>query len=228
MATYRNEWKYCCTEKELLNIEERTKGVLVPDSHGACGKYAVHSLYFDDLFDSCARDTEMGVGLCYKYRIRYYGDTPELIRLERKEKKWGRCRKFSCVISTQQFEQIMSGQIEEVFWNTDNKVLRRFCTDIWKRGFRPRIIVDYERTAYVEEISNVRVTLDTNIEASDDVAHFLDGNYISIPVLETGKHVLEVKFDHILPAYVKKLVYVQTLQQTSFSKYHIGLRKVQG
>ena len=97
MTTYRNEWKYCCTEKELLNIEERTKGVLVPDTHAADGKYAVHSLYFDDLFDSCARDTEMGVGLRYKYRIRYYGDTPDLIRLERKEKKWGRCRKFSCV-----------------------------------------------------------------------------------------------------------------------------------
>ena len=70
MKKYRNEWKYCCTEKDLMHVEARTKGILPLDAHAAVeGKYRVRSLYFDDFSYSCARDTEMGVGERYKYRI---------------------------------------------------------------------------------------------------------------------------------------------------------------
>lgn len=226
MKKYRNEWKYCCTEKELLDVEARTKGILQPDSHAEDGKYMVHSLYFDDRAYSCARATEMGLGKRYKYRIRYYGDSPEMLRLERKEKENGRCRKETCFLTTQEYHCIMNGQIEEVFWNTHNEVLKQFCIAVWKKGFEPKVIVDYERTAYVEEIANVRITFDKNIAVSGDVEHFLDGGYVTSPILERGKHLLEVKFDEILAGYIKKVLYVDTLQQTSFSKYYIGLKQL--
>ncbi len=227
MKKYRNEWKYCCTERELLDVEARAKGILQIDSHaGADGTYMVHSLYFDNRSYSCAHATEMGLGRRYKYRIRYYGNSPKTLRLERKEKENGRCRKLTCLLTTKQYESIMTGQIEEVFWNTDNKVLKQFCIDIWKKGFEPKVIVDYERIAYVEEISNIRITFDKNITASGDVEHFLDGDYAASALLEKGKHILEVKFDEILPGYIKKVIYVDTLQQTSFSKYYIGLKKL--
>lgn len=228
MKKYRNEWKFCCTDKELLYVEERTKGILEPDSHALGGKYGVHSLYFDDFAFSCAGDTEAGIGERYKYRIRYYGDSPELLHLERKEKRNGRCRKFSCPITWQEFECIMDGRTDEVFWQTEEEVLKQFCVDIWKRGFLPKVIIDYERTAYVEETTNIRITLDRNIAASDDVEHFLDGSYMAVPILESGKHILEVKFDDVLPGHVKNVVYVNTLQQTSFSKYYIGLKRIRG
>lgn len=227
MKKYRNEWKYCCTERELLNVEERLKGVLQLDSHATeNGKYKVHSLYFDDASYTCARTTEMGVGNRYKYRIRYYGDFPDILRLERKEKKNGRCRKKSCLITMHEYECIVNGQIEEVFWNTQNEVLKKFCVDIWKKGLMPKVIIDYDRVAYVEEITNIRVTFDKNITASEEVERFLDGDYATSRLLESGKHVLEVKFDEILPGYIKKVVYIDTLQQTSFSKYYLGLMKL--
>lgn len=224
---FRNEWKYCCTESELSMVEARTKGILKPDAHGTDnGKYTVHSLYFDDPVYSCAVATESGISNRYKYRIRYYGDSPTLLRLERKEKENGRCRKKSCLLTMKEYEHIMSGQIEEVFWNTENDVLKRFCIDIWEKGFEPKVIIDYERIAYVEEITNVRITLDKNITASGNVEHFLDRDYVASPLLEKGMHVLEVKFDHILPGYMKKAIYINSLQQTSFSKYYLGLKKM--
>jgi len=229
MKKYRNEWKYACTEKELSKIENRVRDVLSLDSHaGSDGKYTVHSLYFDDLYDSCAFDTETGVGERYKYRIRYYGESPEVLRLEKKEKKYGRGRKKSCFISREVYENIMDGQIDVVFWNADNPVLKQFCIDIWKRGLMPKVIIDYERTAYVEEQTNTRITLDKNIMSSTDVECFLEGNYITVPIMENGKHVLEVKFDDILPGYIKNAVYIGSLQQTSFSKYYIGIKKARG
>lgn len=227
MKKYRNEWKYCCTEKELMYVEARAKGILPIDSHASEeGRYVVRSLYFDDFVFSCAHDTEKGLAERYKYRIRYYGNSPQRLKLERKEKKCGRCRKQSCPITIQQYELIMKGEIAEVFWNTDSAVLKRFCMDVWKRGFEPKAIIEYERTAYVEEMTNIRITMDRDIKVSDDVEHFLDGNYLAVPVLERGLHVLEVKFDSVLPSYIKKVLYVNTLQQTSCSKYYTGIKRM--
>jgi len=170
----------------------------------------------------------MGISERFKYRFRYYGNDLQTLRLERKEKKNGRCRKQTCPVSVQEFESIMEGHVEEVFWMTDNIVLKKFCVDVWKKGFRPKIIIDYERVAYVEEISNVRITFDKNITASSSTQLFLEGNYLAVPILEKGKHVLEVKFDSILPGYIKKGVNTSGLQQTSFSKYYIGLKRAKG
>lgn len=95
------------------------------------------------------------------------------------------------------------------------------------KEFVPKIIIDYEREAFVETISNIRVTLDYNISASDEIEQFLEGNYIKTPVLEKGKHILEVKFDDIFPSYIKAVLQSNVLIQQSFSKYYLGRIAVQ-
>ncbi len=228
MKKYRNEWKYCCTDKELLHIEERTKGILAADPHSPEGKYRIRSLYFDDSHYTCAHDTETGIAERYKYRIRYYNDFNGKMKLERKEKKFGRCHKSSCTITEREYNDIIEGRLDTLFWNTDNKVLKQFCIDIWKRGFKPVVIIDYERTAYIEEVTNIRITFDRNISASEETENFLTGDYLTTPIIGNRRHILEVKFDAILPSYVKKVVYADSLQQTSFSKYYIGLKRLKG
>ena len=51
------------------------------------------------------------------------------------------------------------------------------------KDYRPKVIIDYERIAYVEEITNVRITFDMKISASYELENFLDGNYQSFYVL---------------------------------------------
>lgn len=89
------------------------------------------------------------------------------------------------------------------------------------------MIVSYEREAFVEIISNVRITMDYNISASDEIERFLKGDYLKIPVLERKKHVLEVKFDDVLPSYMKAILQSNILEQQSFSKYYLGRIAVQ-
>lgn len=225
---YRNEWKYPCTEQDLATIEGKLEAILEKDDHGENGKYEIHSLYFDDIFDSCAKENEAGISGRFKYRIRYYGNNPTFMKLERKEKLDGRCYKRSCSLSIEQYEQIILGEIEEVFWATENELLKEFCIHILTKGFEPKVIVDYERVAFIEEITNIRITLDKNISASDEVEHFLDGEYLRIPIQEKQRHVLEVKFDYILPGYVRHLITNKNLVQTSFSKYYLGRKKLKG
>lgn len=228
MKKYRNEWKYCCTQRELDTLAERLSAVLERDINAdADGKSVVHSLYFDDYRDSCARENEAKIAQRYKYRIRFYGNNTDFLKLEKKEKLYGRCCKTSCVISREQYELIMQGNTNELFWQTDDQLLKRFCMECMLREFRPKAIIDYERFAYVEPVTNIRITIDKNISVSDESEDFLFGRYQRYPLQETGQHVLEVKFDSILPGYIKQIVMSPEIMQTNFSKYYFGRLKLQ-
>ncbi len=122
---------------------------------------------------------------------------------------------------------ILNGRAMEVFWNTDEQLLKEFCVDIVTKRFMPRVIINYEREAFVEVIANIRITLDYNISASDEIERFLSGDYMKIPVLEKKKHVLEVKFDDVLPSYVKAVLQGNVFVQRSFSKYYLGRIAIQ-
>ena len=91
--------------------------------------------------------------------------------------------------------------------------------------YKPKVIIDYERVAFVEEIVNVRITFDMKISASYDLEHFLDGEYERIYLNQSGINLLEVKFDDILPSYIRKIIESYGFKQTSFSKYYYG-RKI--
>ena len=224
---YRNEWKYICKEADLAQISEKLSGILQKDANGDDGRYEIHSLYFDEFKNSCIMDNNAGLSERYKYRIRYYGNSHDSLKLERKEKYNGMCCKQSCNISQDTFQKLMDKKTEEVFWEAEDNVLKKFCIDIMTKLFEPKVIIDYERTAYVEPITNVRITLDRNISAAYDTDSFLDGGYQHYPVQEKNEHVLEVKFDYILSGYIKNIIANELPAQTSFSKYYLGRSKLQ-
>lgn len=220
---YRNEWKYCEDEAYLLAIKERIKAVMEYDPHaGTAGMYEIHSIYFDDYKDSCARENVAGEGKRFKYRIRYYGDHAQELWLEKKEKWNSYCYKRKCRISVGEYQLLSAGDAMSVYWNTDQPLLKEFCIDMVTKRFRPRVIIDYEREAFVELITNVRITFDYHITASDEIEKFLVGDYLRIPLLEKGRHVLEVKFDDVLPSHIKRILQADALIQRSFSKYYLG------
>lgn len=228
MKEYRNEWKYCCTVHDLGIIDNRLAALLAKDSYGDDnGRYEIHSLYFDDYKDTCAKENDAGIARRLKYRIRYYGSQYQFLKLECKKKIYGRCCKESCQLSLEEYRKIAEGNIEELFWQTDKPLLKQFCIQCMTRQFTPKAIIDYERTAYTEEITNIRVTLDENISVSDDFDHFLDSDYIQYPIQHKGQHVLEVKFDYMMPGYIRHIITNRNLVQSSFSKYGMGRKILQ-
>ncbi|MCM1175606.1 MAG: polyphosphate polymerase domain-containing protein [Blautia sp.] len=225
---YRNEWKYCCSAKDADMIRSRLSAVLCQDIHsGDNGKYEVHSLYFDDYRNSCAKENDAGVSTRFKYRIRYYGKQCGSMKLECKEKRNGYCHKESCPVSMEEYRMIMEGKSGGLFWRTEEPLLKKFCVCCMTRQFMPKAIIDYERTAYTEDISNIRITLDENISVSDDFSHFPDGDYMRYPVQEKERYILEVKFDDIMPGYIRHIVTNRRLVLSAFSKYCVGRKKIQ-
>ena len=94
---YRTEWKYICNEFDLDLLKEKMKVLLSLDQNANKEVYNIHSLYFDDYNNTCAFDNDAGSSERFKWRIRYYDDNSDYIKLERKEKYDDLCYKESCL-----------------------------------------------------------------------------------------------------------------------------------
>ena len=157
--------------------------------------------------------------------LLWYGDDLSYIVLEKKEKKQSRCLKKSCKITVEEYNTIVNGNICDLVYDTKKALIKELAVEIMTKNLKPKVIVDYERIAYVEQITNVRITFDMKISASYDIDKFLTGEYQNFYILPSGMNLLEVKFDNILPSYIRRLVESYNYEQNSFSKYYYG-RKI--
>ena len=189
------------------------------------GRYLIHSLYFDDYKDTSLYTTEAGLSKRYKWRIRYYGNDLSYVVLEKKEKLESRCHKKSCKITMREYKSIVAGNITDIVYTTKKELIKELARDMLLYDYRPKVIIDYERIAYVEEITNVRITFDMKISASYELDNFLKGDYVKYYIQGSGENILEVKFDDILPSHIRNIVESFGFVQTSFSKYYYG-RKI--
>ncbi len=222
---YRVEDKYNCSAAELITLQSRMEAVLRPDvNEGGPEGYRITSLYFDDFEDSCLRDTEDGVNRRSKYRIRIYNDSLDVIKLEVKTKQDNRIQKRSRSISIADMKRLMNGEdIEDTASGDDPATL--FNLAIKTQGLRPRVIVTYERKAYVYEPGNVRITFDRNVRASGRVEAFGEKN-ISYDFLQECDKVLEVKYDEFIPDFLLQLLELGNMQQSAYSKYQLCRERV--
>lgn len=220
----RNELKFVISDPQARALEMRLQGLFQLDRHTPekDGFYVIRSLYFDDYQDSCLHHNEFSLGRRKKYRIRTYGDSTDYFVLEKKEKQNSLSKKTACELSQEEYEKLYHGHTGGLYWECDKPLVQELALEIMRKRFAPKVIIRYQRTAFVHIPGNVRVTLDRNICASYDIERFASNTDRPIPVQEAGRHVLEVKFDGFLPAYIKQAVQLTSLEQATFSKYYIG------
>ena len=95
---------------------------------------------------------------------------------------------------------------------------------IQTRKLEPVVIVEYDRTAFVYEPGNVRITLDSNLRYSTNIEDFVSGKKESYRVVPQQNRVIEVKYDEMLPGVIARVIENGQMIQTSFSKYCICRR----
>lgn len=216
----RHEYKHRITYEDYLVIKSRLKHLAKPDAHaGSDGQYTIHSLYLDNLSDKALREKLDGVDKREKFRIRYYNDDTDYIRLEKKSKIHGLCEKQSAPLSKEEVIKICSGDISFLL-KSGKPLLQELYAKMKYQMLKPKVIVDYEREPYVYDPGNVRVTFDKNIRTSLYHDRFFDGEYCSAPA-EEGCIILEVKYDAFLPEIIEKAVRVPNRQASAFSKYAV-------
>lgn len=146
------------------------------------------------------RQKEDGLDVRKQYRIRSYkSGQDEMFRLEIKHRVKDRIRKESCRLSRDEVQRILRNEPVLEQYSPERPVLNRFESERYMRMLSPVIIVEYDRIPYVYSDGNVRVTMDRNICGSVQTEMFMETKMASIPILETGYHLLEIKYDEYLP-----------------------------
>ena len=198
---YRHEYKYIISKASAELLKLRLKCMMKPDPHaGEYGQYTIRSLYFDDLHYSAFDEKMDGLGHREKYRLRCYNYNTELVKLERKEKHRDLTRKLSQSLTAQQVKQLQALDFGDLTVS-QGPLLDDFRKGI-ARGLRPAVLVDYDRTPFVCNAGQTRITLDENIRTKPYDADLWAANTAMIPVLEPDEVVLEVKFNDFLPGYL--------------------------
>ena len=91
------------------------------------------------------------------------------------------------------------------------------------KGLKPKVIVDYIREAYVYPVGNVRITFDKDLCSGVMTEGNMFGDHVPMmPMLDTGLMVLEIKFNNILPDFIKGVLNsLNSPTRSAISKYVI-------
>lgn len=223
---YRVEKKYLVSDTELEVLASKLKIIMKNDANQDGGAYTIRSLYFDDFFDSGMKENEAGVDNRKKFRIRTYSHKAETLYLECKEKHRGYTKKRRNILSRK--ECICLLQYGDLMFDS-RCVLNELLLARKVALMKPRVIIEYERSAFVHPLGNVRITFDRNIIATKCCEDFLVKDMTQrIPILPSKMHVLEVKYDEYLPQEISQLLEDGNLKQIAFSKYYLGRLAVNG
>ena len=218
MSAYRSERKYLISLGDADKLVSKLDVIMNRDENGGSG-YTISSMYFDDEKDSLLWDTYDGKPKRKKYRIRIYNDNAKLIKFEKKEKIYHKCKKTVVPIDQETYEKIVQGDF--MISDTDNELLMKFSLE----HMRPAVIVTYEREAFVCKAGNVRVTIDRGLRGSKDFSEFLETKGKNPRFLErvydNDYAMLEVKYDEFLPDYIARTIESGNLIRTSSSKYQL-------
>ena len=110
---FRHELKHYINYSDYLAIKSRIRTIMHIDRNAnSNNEYRIRSLYFDNVYDKALMEKVIGIPKRDKFRIRFYNDNHEFIRLEKKSKIRGLCLKDSERITKEECLKIINGDIE--------------------------------------------------------------------------------------------------------------------
>ena len=220
MKPYRHELKYYLSHADYAVLSRRLK-IAMDRDHFAQedGNYFIRSLYFDDYQDSAFLDKMDGNDARDKYRIRIYNLRDDVIKLERKHKQGPYILKHSLSLSREECDALIAGDC--LFLLQRREAFAKEMYVAFRTGaLRPRVLVDYNREAYVFPYQDVRITFDKNIRTAYRSTALFDANAPTYPAADEYDLVMEIKFNEYLPGYIHTLVQpVINAQRSAISKY---------
>lgn len=217
---YRYEKKYLINNYQIEMLKNNLSATLRLDSNVKTedGSYFIRSLYFDDYNDTSYFQVLNGISKREKYRIRYYDYDSSYISLEKKSKINNLGKKEKSLLT----KETTNFLINNIKFDSNEKLINELQHKISTNLYKPVVIIDYLRIAFVYPINDVRITIDYNISCSYEFEKFFEKDLNSIPLLEKDMAILEVKYNDFLPDFIKLVINEKNLELTSFSKYGNG------
>ena len=204
---FRHELKYYINYHDYVVLRQALKVVLSPDEHGGENhSYHIRSLYFDDRDNKALVEKLNGTDARNKYRIRIYNyGKNSVIRFENKIKRGQFIAKTSFSLTREEYSRILNGDYD-FLKNKPSNLAKELYIKFTQDGLAPKVVVDYEREAYVHPLERIRITFDKNLRAGTVIGDIFNKNLPVMPVLEPGVMILEVKFNKFLPPHIQAVL----------------------
>ena len=219
---YRKEYKYVIPCEMAYSLESHLEGIFERTSFSASGEYSVRSLYLDSVNNTDYYSKLDGLEHRKKYRIRIYNGDSSFCRFEKKEKTGELQHKAGIRIKASEARACCSGDYEFLLDYADGSGFAESAyAELISGIYRPRVLIEYKRLAYVYPAGDIRITIDSDIRSCETDLDLFSSDVGYVPEM-SGYVVLEVKFSGILPDIVTECISAYGMEQESYSKYCYG------
>ena len=209
----RQEKKYAINIADGANLRSRLGAVMHADAHNGAQGYVIRSLYFDTPDDQDFTDKADGLELRRKIRPQ-----SDFAMLEMKQKEGPYQRKRSLRLRREEAVRLCQGDYRPLLSHTDPFAAE--CYGLMHcRCYRPKAVVAYRRQAYVARENHIRITLDSQITATESSYDLFSQQLPLYTVMDPFQMVLEVKYNGFLLSYLKDLLDLVARPELSVSKY---------
>ena len=217
---FRHEFKYYINYFEHEVLRRKLGNFLQQDRNSdKNGNYHIRSLYFDDYLNTALYEKQSGTLSRVKFRIRVYNLNDEVIKLEKKGRRGQFIYKESAHLTRREYDLILGGDYSFLM-RSSSTVLNEFYFNIKSMNSKPIVIVDYVREAYISDINNIRITFDKELRTGLNLTDIFNKGP-TVDVMEEPKMILEIKYDHFLPDYLRQMLQISSSQRYAISKYVI-------
>lgn len=214
----RKEKKFLADMANAKKLEHVLGQVLAEDPHNGLFGYPIRSLYFDTLHDRDFAEKLFGTDPRRKVRLRVYDPTSDFALLELKQKQGENQRKRSLPMTRAEARRLIDGDFDVLLERPEP-----FAAEVHAlmsiNGYMPKAIVEYRRKAFIAKENKTRVTLDSDIRATELNMDLFDPKLPLYPVFDPFNVVLEVKFNGFLLSYIRSALNMADKSELSVSKY---------
>lgn len=220
----RNELKYYISHLEYKAMVNKLLHVLKPDDFSTPGAgYFIRSLYFDSFDDECLLEKQSGDMFRTKYRMRIYDLKTDTVKFEIKNKANNQIFKETATISKESAYKIIDGDYAELL-TYNNPILNKIFIKFTEKQYKPKVIIDYTRDAFMFDFFNFRITFDKDLHSCNTDFDIFSDNLHTIPVILEGKQIMEIKYETVLPEFIYRVLQLDAVERMAISKYTLGRR----
>jgi len=213
----RQEKKYLLTVLDGQKLDVRLNSCMLRDKHNGPHGYVIRSLYFDSLNDGDYWEKIDGLELRRKLRLRVYGPAANFAVLEMKQKEGAYQKKRSLRVGREDARRLCQGDYSPLL--TYSEPFAAECYGLMHcKCYQPKTVVEYRRRAFIAE-NRIRITLDSQITATEARWDVFAPDLAQVPVLDPFNLILEIKYNGFLLSYIKELTGAANRSEISQSKY---------
>lgn len=219
LQVQRHELKYYINRADYEYCKSMLKHLMKRDSHQLNDEgYFIRSLYLDDSNDNSVREKLAGVEKRDKYRLRIYDFDQEWAKFERKRKTNNYVNKTTTIITREEAQNIINGNFEDLL-NYKKQETNSLYFDLKGKYYRPVVIVDYIRDAFILDYNNIRITFDKQLRNNDQDFDLFSPKITTEPLQPNEVIIMEIKFNNFLPPWFKNIFKLESATSSAISKY---------